>query len=262
MLDAVILSDIHLGSDNCQAKNVVQVLEQIAEGELPVSRLILNGDVFDSIDFRRLSKHHWKVLSLIRKISDDVQIIWLCGNHDGSAEIISHLLGVTVMDEFILESGSRRILILHGHVFDNFLDNHPILTWLADCVYGFLQFIDRTHYFAKLAKRGSKTFLRCAKKIEDSSVAYALRKGCDAVCCGHTHAAVAREELPVSYYNSGCWTELPCHYLHVSDGVVTLQTFKSEKVPAMASVLPAEVETVVERDVTIEPAESVAEQFA
>src|SRR5437764_10643414 len=128
MLDAVILSDIHLGSDNCQAKKVVQLLERVADGELPTARIILNGDVFDSIDFRRLNKHHWKVLSLLRKLSDDLEIIWLCGNHDGSAEIISHLLGVSVMDEFVLDSGVRRILILHGHVFDDFLDSHPLLT--------------------------------------------------------------------------------------------------------------------------------------
>src|ERR1700722_11098493 len=115
MLDAVIISDIHLGSDNCRAKEVVRFLERIEENQLHTKRLVLNGDVFDSIDFRRLNKHHWKVLSLIRKLSDEVEIIWLCGNHDGSAEIISHLLGVTVKDEFILESGSRRILVLHGH---------------------------------------------------------------------------------------------------------------------------------------------------
>ena len=69
-------------------------LERIADGELRTARLILNGDVFDSIDFRRLNKNHWKVLSLIRKLSDHLEIIWLCGNHDGSAEIVSHLLGV------------------------------------------------------------------------------------------------------------------------------------------------------------------------
>ena len=225
MLDAIIISDIHLGSDNCQAKSLAAFLESIAERERETSKLILNGDVFDSIDFRRLNKHHWKVLSLIRKLSDHVEITWLCGNHDGSAEIVSHLLGVRVMDEFILESGAARILILHGHVFDDFLDSHPILTWLADCVYGFLQWIDSTHYFAKLAKRGSKTFLRCAKKIEDCSVEHARRKGCTAVCCGHTHAAIARDNEHVSYYNSGCWTELPCHYLTVQNGVVQLHAY-------------------------------------
>src|SRR6478752_989498 len=101
MHDALILSDFHLGSDNCQAKDICRLLEQIVAGELQTARLILNGDVFDSIDFRRLTKNHWKVLSLVRKLSDQIEIIWLCGNHDGSAEIISHLLGVTVRDDVI-----------------------------------------------------------------------------------------------------------------------------------------------------------------
>jgi UDP-2,3-diacylglucosamine pyrophosphatase LpxH len=235
MLDAIILSDIHLGSDNCQAKHVCRMLERIADGEMTAQRLILNGDVFDSFDFRRLNKAHWKVLSLIRKLSDHLEIIWLCGNHDGSAEIVSHLLGVTVKDDYILESGDQRILILHGHIFDDFLDAHPILTWLGDCIYGFLQWIDSSHYFAKLAKHGSKTFLRCVQKIEDCSIEMARKLYCTAVCCGHTHAAVAKTELPIAYFNSGCWTELPCSYLTVADGIVRLHTFKPESVPAIES---------------------------
>lgn len=55
-LDALIISDIHLGSDNCQAKDLVVFLEQIRCGVIQTSRIILNGDVFDSFDFRRLKK--------------------------------------------------------------------------------------------------------------------------------------------------------------------------------------------------------------
>jgi UDP-2,3-diacylglucosamine pyrophosphatase LpxH len=228
MLDAVILSDLHLGSDNCQAKDLVRLLERIEEGELETARLILNGDVFDSIDFRRLGKNHWKVLSLIRKLSDRIEITWLCGNHDGSAEVISHLLGVTVREEHVLESGGRDILVLHGHVFDEFLDSHPVLTWVADCVYFLLQRLDRTHYFAKLAKRGSKTFLRCVRKVKEGAREAARRKGCAAACTGHTHHAEADTGGPVAYFNSGCWTELPCTYLTVRDGAVRLHEFRPE----------------------------------
>ena len=238
MFDAVLLSDVHLGSDNCQAKRVCELLERIADGELATARLILNGDVFDSIDFRRLHKTHWKVLSLIRKLSDQIEILWLCGNHDGSAEIVSHLLGVAVRDDVILESGGRRLLILHGHVFDEFIDNHPVLTWLADAVYGFLQGIDRTHYFAKLAKHGSKTFLRCARKIEERAIEMARRRHCHAVCCGHTHAAAAHTEQPIAYYNSGCWTELPGAYLTVRAGEVRLHDFQPAPTPATEETAP------------------------
>ena len=43
MLDAVILSDIHLGSDNCQAKSLCRFLESIENDEVRTARLILNG---------------------------------------------------------------------------------------------------------------------------------------------------------------------------------------------------------------------------
>jgi UDP-2,3-diacylglucosamine pyrophosphatase LpxH len=242
MYDAIILSDIHLGSDNSEAKGLCSFLEEVESEKIQTSRLILNGDVFDSIDFRRLTKSHWKVLSLLRKLSDHLEIIWLAGNHDGTAEIISHLLGVLVKEEFILESGGDRLLILHGHAFDEFLDNHPILTWFGDVFYAFLQWIDSTHTFAKFAKRRSKTFLRCAKKIEEGAVAAARRKHCTIVCCGHTHSAVENVEQPIPYFNSGCWTELPCSYLTVTNGRVQLHAFRHDEKTVAAVEPPKLVE--------------------
>jgi UDP-2,3-diacylglucosamine pyrophosphatase LpxH len=227
MYDAIIISDLHLGSDNCLARRIGLLLERIGAGELPTAKLILNGDVFDSIDFRRLKKSHWKVLSLLRKLSDQVEIIWLCGNHDGSAEVVSHLLGVSVRDEYCLTSGKEKILTLHGHTFDEFLDDHPVLTWVGDVIYFTLQRIDKSHYFAKLAKKGSKRFLRCYELIEQRSVEYARKKGCTAVCCGHTHLPVSYYAGDVQYHNSGCWTELPGTYLTVRDGDVTLHEFET-----------------------------------
>ena len=54
------------------------------------------------------------------------------------------------------------------------------------------------------------------------------------MCCGHTHHAVVNDSGPLRYYNSGCWTELPCTYLAVLDGQVELRQFgpeASEMVP-------------------------------
>lgn len=222
MHDAVILSDLHLGSDNCEAKALVELLESIRGGELPTQRLILNGDVFDSIDFRRLRKNHWKVLSTLRKMSDELEIVWVNGNHDGPSEIVSHLLGVLCRDECAFESGGKIVLCLHGHRFDEFIESYPVATWVADRLYRVLQKLDTSHTFAKFAKKSSKTFLRCARVIEDRAIAYAEWRGADVVCCGHSHLAAARTDGPVPYFNSGCWTEKPCHYLTVTAGRVEL----------------------------------------
>jgi UDP-2,3-diacylglucosamine pyrophosphatase LpxH len=244
MLDAVIVSDFHLGTENCQAKFITGLLKRIESGEILTRQLILNGDVFQSLDFRRLRKKHWKVLSLLRKLSDDMEIIWIAGNHDGSADIISHLLGVDVCEEYVLESGPEKILIFHGHQYDRFIDDHPILTWLADCVYAFLQWIDKSHYLAKVAKHGSKTFLRCAKKIENGAVARARDRGCTIVTCGHTHAALANIDQPIPYYNSGCWTELPCTYLTVKGGNVQLRTYEHAD-DMLETIIDEEIEVAV-----------------
>jgi UDP-2,3-diacylglucosamine pyrophosphatase LpxH len=225
-LDAIILSDIHLGSDNCEAKALVEFLETIHHGHRPTRRLILNGDVFDSIDFRRLKKSHWKVLSMLRKLSDEIEVVWVNGNHDGPADIVSHLLGVIVTDEYIFETGGKKMMALHGHRFDKFIEKYPITTWIGDTIYRWLQRIDRSHYFAKLAKRRSKIFLRCTEKIEEGAVDYAQKKGCQLVTCGHTHHVVTRTSGNVHYFNSGCWTERPCHYLTVLQGEVTTHEYQ------------------------------------
>ena len=52
----------------------------------------------------------------------------------------------------------------------------------------------------------------------------ARRRGCTAVCCGHTHVACARADTPVPYFNSGCWTEKPCTYLTVQNGWIEVCT--------------------------------------
>ena len=92
MHDAIIISDLHLGSDVCQAKSLNHFLDNLKN----TNKLILNGDVFDSWDFRRLKSSHFKILSKIRHLSQSMEVIWIHGNHDGPCEIVSHLLGSVV----------------------------------------------------------------------------------------------------------------------------------------------------------------------
>jgi UDP-2,3-diacylglucosamine pyrophosphatase LpxH len=219
MNDALIISDIHLGSDVCEAKKVIEFLESIIDGTLQTRRLILNGDVFDNYDFRRLKKRHWKVLSLLRKLSDRIEVVWICGNHDGPAELVSHLIGVEVVDEYVCLTGGKELLVLHGHQFDKFLDQYPIVSKIADLFYRLLQKIDPSCVIPWLAKWSSKKFLRCIPLVESGALKKMVDEEFDMVSCGHTHNPVATEQ----YFNSGCWTESPCSYLIVKNGQVRLE---------------------------------------
>ena len=230
-LDAVVISDLHLGAHNCLAELLAEFLEEILDGSLSASRLVINGDAFDSLDFRRLRPSHWKVLRLIRRLSTRIEVVWVAGNHDGRASLLSQLLHVSAMDSYVFESGSRRILACHGHAFDEFIDRYRLLTVAADWGYFFLQWVDPTHRVARLAKRATKVYLRCQERIARGAVALARHHGCQVAICGHTHQAVAFDLDETEYRNSGCWTERPPTYLAVSEGRVEVRRYQGAGVP-------------------------------
>ena len=244
MLDAIVLSDIHLDSENCQGKRLVRLLERIGTPGWETRSVILNGDVFDNLD-HRLPKNQWKILSLLRKLSDQTKIIWVLGNHDSPKEVIGYvaqLLGVSLYKEHVLVSGRERMLFVHGDQFDHFIDNHPILTRIGDTVYNWLQKLDQSHRVAKKAKRHTKAFLRCVEKVRQGAIERAERLGCTAVCCGHTHHAEAVTNGRIRYFNSGCWTELPGTYLTIQNGDVELRSWEDP---------PGEHEELLEAEVLL-----------
>jgi len=221
-MDAIVISDIHLGAHNCQAKTLCAFLQTVRR-EIKPKKLILNGDVFDSFD-TRLRKRHWEVLTDLRKMSDEMEVVWIQGNHDrdGPADMVSHLFGATFYQKsYCFASGGKQVLCVHGDRWDTFTSKRPILTWAADQVYWFLQWVDPSFYLAKLAKRSSKTFLRNAERVEIGARTMMAEKGCDIVLTGHTHHPVARGD----YFNSGSWTEHPPTYLEVDNGRVELKSF-------------------------------------
>jgi len=219
--DAIVISDIHLGSNVCQAKTLASFLSRIELGETDTDTLIINGDLFDSWDFRKLKKDHWKILSQIRKISDLVKVIWISGNHDGPADMVSHLIGVDFMNEYSFISGEEKILILHGDIFDNVITQYPRLTKIADYIYRWIQRYAGL-YYSNLAKRSSKTFLRCSQEVCERAKMYCSLKKCDSIICGHTHLATTDVSGSTNYYNGGCWTDHPCSYISIKDGSIKI----------------------------------------
>jgi UDP-2,3-diacylglucosamine pyrophosphatase LpxH len=222
MNQLTIISDIHLGSNICQIDKLSKFLDN-----LETQTLIINGDLFDSWDFRRLRKDHWKILKKLRQLSDKIKVIWISGNHDGPAELVSHLIGVEFVDEYIVQSGTKKIVILHGDIFDNFISKYPVFTKLADKIYRLIQRYDKFHkneyYYSSLVKRSSKTFLRCSEQIAEKAIAYCKQKSADVIICGHTHLPLTKQSGEVYYYNSGCWTEEICSFITINSGEVEIK---------------------------------------
>jgi UDP-2,3-diacylglucosamine pyrophosphatase LpxH len=229
MFDGLVLSDLHLGSESCQVRAIQSFLEEMP----PTARLVLLGDVLENTE-HRLTKQHWKVLSQLRKLSDDLELVWVRGNHDFEADPIAHLIGANFVTEYEFASGGRQILCVHGDAWDRFITEHPFLTDLADWFYLRIQRMSR--HLAVNAKRSSKTFLRCVERVREEAIVYAQARQCDIVVCGHTHLAEvleadSQEAGQPDYYNTGCWTDHHCHYWTVEGGVAQLHQVGADKLP-------------------------------
>lgn len=215
-VDTLIVSDIHLGSDVSRAKPLVQLLRTHT-----FKRLILNGDVFDGLNFKRLSKDDWKFLSFMRKLSNPrkgVDVVWVVGNHDGGlADILSHLLGVPVYEEYLWQMNETRYLAIHGHQFDKWVTTHPVVTSIASSFYYFFQKLDPKHKASRFVKRTSKKFLRMSAKVANEASRHGrVMHQASVVFAGHTHHAMDVMHDGVRYVNSGSWTDKPSHFVVVT----------------------------------------------
>ena len=76
----VVISDVHLGTYGCQAKELLQYLKSIQP-----QILILNGDIIDMWNFSKsyFPVAHMNVLRQIIKLSNlGTRVIYITGNHD------------------------------------------------------------------------------------------------------------------------------------------------------------------------------------
>jgi UDP-2,3-diacylglucosamine pyrophosphatase LpxH len=222
LYDCIVISDLHLGSDVCQARLLEEFLIWAVEH---CRELVINGDIFDDLNFKRLTKRHFACLKVIRRNSDrdDFRLVWVRGNHDGPADIISHIVGVDILDEYVHDNGQIQLLILHGDQFDTIVTSYP---WLTELACGIFYFIQKwmPHRTARWVRRITKRFQRNSQLIERRASEYAQSHGFRFVTCGHTHIAMQAEHEGVLYINSGTWTETPpCPFVVVHGPHVRLE---------------------------------------
>ena len=235
-IDTLIISDIHLGSEVSRPAEVKQMLESYK-----FKRLILLGDIFDDLNFKRLKKEHWNLLSYIRKLSNPdkkIEVIWVEGNHDeGLIDIMSHLIGIKVYNDFLWKQNGKKFLAIHGHQFDRFLNENVIISTISSFIYNKIQKYDRNKQtISRFIKRKSKGWLRLSNKVADRALEYARKKNLDYIICGHTHQKLFKKELGIQYFNTGCWTDIPSTYITIdNEGNVRLNDFVEASIYLQAS---------------------------
>ncbi len=226
--NTLILSDLHLGADTSRAREATRVLK-----ETRFQRLILLGDIFADLNFARLTKDHWKFLGHIRKLSNPkrhIEVVWVEGNHDhGLANIMSHLVGVRVYQQYTWTYNGLRHIAIHGHQFDGFQVNRLTLSRLGTSLYLQLQKLDfKSKPIARLIDRLNTRWLRMSPKVSAGALAHARHHAADRIFCGHTHEALHVAEDGIEYYNSGGWVDSRLTYLTIDEYGVQIHDYNQE----------------------------------
>jgi len=239
-LEIAVISDIHLGTFGCHAKELNKYLKSI-EPHI----LILNGDI---IDFWQLSKWYWpqshtKVLKRLLKLSTQgTTIYYLTGNHD---EILRKYCDMNLGNIFIRNKvemllDGKSVLFFHGDVFDFSVQHSKWLAKLGGYSYDMLILLNRLiNYFlvlfgrekyslSKKIKDNFKSALKYIGSFEQLAIESAITKGCDAVVCGHIHKPTISVKEKITYMNSGDWIE-NLTSLEYNEGSWTLYKYNEEE---------------------------------
>jgi UDP-2,3-diacylglucosamine pyrophosphatase LpxH len=224
-IDVLVLSDVHLGTYGCRAKELLHYLEHINP-----KVIVLNGDIIDIWQFnkRYWPKSHMKVIKhLLGWISKGKKVYYITGNHDemlrkfdgfriGSFRIVNKLV-------LELENGTKA-WIFHGDVFDVTMKHSKWLVKLGAIGYDSLIIINSVANFfsEKLFKRGKislskriknsvKSALKFINDFEQISADIGIMNSYDYVICGHIHQPVIKtisnNDGSIMYLNSGDWIE-------------------------------------------------------
>ena len=240
-VELVVLSDLHLGTYGCQAKQLQNYLKTI-DPEM----LVLNGDIIDIWNFSKsyFPKSHIQVLrQIIRMTEKGTKTYYLTGNHDEALRKYSGtVIGNFVLDDkLILELDGKKIWLFHGDIFDTTTKGwarilaklggkgYDILIWTNRLINDLLQYFGREKIsFSKRVKSSVKKAVKWISNFETTAAALAIDQKFDTVICGHIPQPQDRiiqlEHGSVHYLNSGDWVE-NCTALEYNDRQWTLYKY-------------------------------------
>ncbi len=222
-LKVAVISDVHLGTYGCRAKELYQYLKSIQP-----ETLILNGDIIDIWQFRKsyFPKAHLKVLKqIIAMASKGVKVYYLTGNHDEALRRFSDftLGNICLADKLVLHLPEGKAWFFHGDIFDASIQSAKWLAKLGGWGYDLLIMINsllnwglekmgRERYsLSKKIKNSVKKAVTYIQSFENTAAELAIDQNYKFVVCGHIHQPQMREVRSTKgscvYLNSGDWIE-------------------------------------------------------
>lgn len=243
-VEVVVISDVHLGTYGCHAKELLRYLKSVKP-----KKLILNGDI---IDIWQFSKHYWPqshmqvVKHITGLIAKDVKVYYVTGNHD---EMLRRFVGfkmgsLKIVNKLVLNLDGKKAWIFHGDVFDVTMQHAKWLAKLGAVGYDTLILINRAVNFilqklgrgkislSKKIKNSVKSAVKFINVFEKTASDIGISNEYDYVVCGHIHQPEIREikneKGAITYLNSGDWIE-NLTALEYNEGEWTLYKYNEDE---------------------------------
>jgi UDP-2,3-diacylglucosamine pyrophosphatase LpxH len=222
-IELVVISDVHLGTYGCHAKELLTYLKSIKP-----EKIILNGDIIDIWQFskRYWPESHMKVLrKLLKFIAEGTPVYYLTGNHDEMLRKFTdfNLGSLQLLNKLVLPLPKGKAWIFHGDIFDITMQHSKWLARLGAIGYDTLILLNRfvnwclakfgrgKMSFSKKIKASFKDAVKFINNFEATCADLAIDKGYEYVICGHIHQPEIKEIITdkgrVTYLNSGDWVE-------------------------------------------------------
>ena len=222
-VEVAVISDVHLGTYGCRAKELLYYLKSIKP-----DTLVLNGDI---IDIWQFSKRYWPAshMRIVKQIfgmaAKGVTIHYVTGNHD---EMLRKFEGFTmgslqIVNKIILRLDGKKAWVFHGDVFDITMKHSKWLAKLGAIGYDALILLNAVVNliyeklgkgrvsFSKKIKNRVKSAVKFIDDFENTAAEIAIGNQYDYVVCGHIHnpemRTITTEQGQVTYLNSGDWVE-------------------------------------------------------
>lgn len=223
-IDALFISDVHLGSKGSNADEVLKVLKTYQP-----DYLFLVGDVIDGWLLKRKFRWPQSHTNVLRKImsysKNGTKVIYIPGNHDQFLREYGEFSfgNIEIHNEFIWNN----TFITHGDFYDGVVK----LKWLgilgsvgydmAISIDRFLKRLGMKRSLSKFLKSRVKEAVKFITQYEMELIRQAKKHGCVNVISGHIHHPEDRMVDGVRYLNCGDWIENNS-YIICNDGKYTV----------------------------------------
>ncbi len=244
---SVWISDLHLGTKACKADALLNFLQwHIAEN------LYLVGDIVDGWNHGRAWYWSGAQDAVVREIANwrhhGARVVFLPGNHDEmNLDLVEFLFGPICIHSEVVHSTAegRRLLVTHGHQFDDSLSSVNWLSRIGGQAYTLALRINEWSIRERLnADRGLSAYLKrpvtkavdyitATESDEREIVRIVRRQRADGIVCGHTHRPGQQHIGPILYLNDGDWVENCTALVEDYDGALRLLRWQPGQSPAI-----------------------------